>query len=59
MLTWPRVGRIDLRVKTIPTLHGEDIAIRLLVRAPHVVAIEQLGMTEREITELSAARPRS
>ncbi len=48
------VGRIDLRVSTIPTLHGEDMAIRLLVSTPQVVAVDQLGMSRRELNELTA-----
>jgi len=53
-LTGPGVGRIDLRVSTIPTLHGEDMAIRLLVSTPQVVALDQLGMSRRELNELTA-----
>ena len=53
-LTGSDVGRIDLRVSTIPTLHGEDMAIRLLVSTPQVVALDQLGMSRRELNELSA-----
>ena len=52
--TGPGVGRIDLRVSTIPTLHGEDMAIRLLVSTPQVVALDQLGMSRRELNELTA-----
>jgi general secretion pathway protein E len=48
------VGRVDLRVSTIPTLHGEDMAIRLLVATPHVTALDQLGMSRRELNELIA-----
>ena len=47
-------GRIDLRVSTIPTLHGEDMAIRLLVGTPQVTALDQLGMSPRERGELAA-----
>jgi type II secretory ATPase GspE/PulE/Tfp pilus assembly ATPase PilB-like protein len=47
-------GRIDLRVSTIPTLHGEDMAIRLLVSTPQVVALDQLGMSRRELNEVAA-----
>ena len=54
ILAGPGVGRIDLRVSTIPTLHGEDMAIRLLVSTPQVVALDQLGMSRRELNELTA-----
>jgi general secretion pathway protein E len=53
-LTGSGAGRIDLRVNTIPTLHGEDMAIRLLVSTPQVVALDQLGITRRELNELTA-----
>ncbi len=53
-LTGPGIGRIDLRVSTIPTLHGEDMAIRLLVSTPQVVALDQLGMSRRELNLLTA-----
>jgi type II secretory ATPase GspE/PulE/Tfp pilus assembly ATPase PilB-like protein len=36
---------IDLRINVIPTLYGEDFAIRLLTRGGHLYAIENLGMT--------------
>jgi type II secretory ATPase GspE/PulE/Tfp pilus assembly ATPase PilB-like protein len=47
-------GRVDLRVSTIPTLHGEDMAIRLLVSMPQVTALDQLGMSRRELNLLTA-----
>jgi general secretion pathway protein E len=53
-LTGPGIGRIDLRVSTIPTLHGEEMAIRLLVSTPQVVALGQLGMSRRELSLLTA-----
>jgi type II secretory ATPase GspE/PulE/Tfp pilus assembly ATPase PilB-like protein len=49
-----RVGKVDMRVSTIPTLHGEDMAIRLLVSTPQAVALDQLGMSRRELNELTA-----
>jgi type II secretory ATPase GspE/PulE/Tfp pilus assembly ATPase PilB-like protein len=52
--TIPHTARIDLRVSTIPTLHGEDMAIRLLVSTPQLVSLDQLGMSRRELNELTA-----
>jgi type II secretory ATPase GspE/PulE/Tfp pilus assembly ATPase PilB-like protein len=46
--------RIDLRVSTMTTLHGEDMAIRLLVATPQLVALEQLGMSSRVRNEPTA-----
>jgi type II secretory ATPase GspE/PulE/Tfp pilus assembly ATPase PilB-like protein len=54
MPTVTGAGRIDLRVSTIPTLHGEDMAIRLLVGTPQMTALDQLGMSTRELNELAA-----
>ena len=36
---------VDLRISAIPTLYGEDIAIRLLVRDSRLFVLENLGMT--------------
>ena len=46
--------RVDLRVNTIPTLYGEDVAIRLLNCNSQVIAVEQIGMNRRELNELLA-----
>ena len=46
--------RIDLRVSTIPTLYGEDMALRLLNCSSQVMAIDQLGMLRKELNELLA-----
>src|SRR5262249_38476531 len=47
-------GRVDLRVSTIPTLYGEDLAIRLLSCQTQMLMLDQLGMTRRERNELIA-----
>ncbi len=47
--------RVDLaRINTIPTLYGEDVAIRLLNCNSQVIAVEQIGMNRRELNELLA-----
>jgi type II secretory ATPase GspE/PulE/Tfp pilus assembly ATPase PilB-like protein len=43
---------IDLRLNVIPTLHGEDLAMRLLVRDSQLLSIESLGLTDREFNQL-------
>lgn len=43
---------IDLRLNVIPTLYGEDLAIRLLVRDSQLLSIESLGLTNREFNQL-------
>jgi len=35
---------VDLRINVIPTLYGEDFAIRLLVRSSRLFSVENLGM---------------
>ena len=41
---------MDMRVATIPTLHGEDISIRLLSRdSGYFFKLDQLGMTPRQL----------
>jgi type II secretory ATPase GspE/PulE/Tfp pilus assembly ATPase PilB-like protein len=35
---------VDLRINFLPTLYGEDIAMRLLVRGHELFKLEQLGM---------------
>lgn len=47
--------RLDIRVSTIPTLHGESVVMRLLDRAAILMPLERLGMdrrTQRRIERL-------
>lgn len=39
---------VDLRINIIPTLHGEDITIRLLDRDTRLLNMDQLGMDRRD-----------
>lgn len=41
--------KIDLRISVMPTVHGEKVVIRLLVRSNKVLTIEQLGMSEYNV----------
>lgn len=51
-----REGRdIDLRISTVPTVHGESMAIRLLDQGPGLVGIGDLGLQESARTILEAA----
>ena len=50
---------IDFRVSTIPTVHGENIVLRVLDRQKGIVPIDELGL-ERDILDLlklMVARP--
>ena len=39
---------IDLRINFIPTMYGEDVAVRLLVRGHALFNLEQLGMLPQQ-----------
>jgi general secretion pathway protein E len=41
-------AEIDLRIATMPTMHGESGVIRLLRKGSGVVAIDKLGLSERD-----------
>src|SRR6185295_12401842 len=40
---------VDLRINIVPTLHGDDLAIRLLDRDTDLLSIDRLGMTARQM----------
>ncbi len=44
---------IDLRINMIPTLHGEDFAIRLLDRSTNLISLEQLGLNAEQFNAVS------
>jgi type II secretory ATPase GspE/PulE/Tfp pilus assembly ATPase PilB-like protein len=37
-------GRIDLRVSTVPTVHGETVALRIMDKSAALIELEDLGM---------------
>lgn len=43
---------VDLRVSTIPTIHGEKVVIRILGRQGHDLHLEQLGLSETQLALL-------
>jgi type II secretory ATPase GspE/PulE/Tfp pilus assembly ATPase PilB-like protein len=43
---------IDLRINMIPTLYGEDLAVRILSRQPHLFTVDSLGMTPEQLGAL-------
>lgn len=43
---------LDIRLSTIPTLHGEDITLRLLSRESRLLAIEELGLMRKDWNHL-------
>jgi type II secretory ATPase GspE/PulE/Tfp pilus assembly ATPase PilB-like protein len=46
----PELG-VDLRINAIPTLHGEDLAIRLVPHDQDHLALEQLGMSRPQLDQ--------
>ena len=40
---------VDLRINIVPTLHGDDMAIRLLDRNTDLLSLDRLGMTARQL----------
>lgn len=50
---------LDVRVSTLPTLHGESVVLRLLDTAGESIALERLGMAPDTLAALAsfAARP--
>ena len=54
-----RGRQIDFRASAQPTIHGENIVLRILDRQKGLVPLESLGLTERQLSELKLmiARP--
>jgi general secretion pathway protein E/type IV pilus assembly protein PilB len=54
-----RGRQIDFRVSAQPTIHGENIVLRILDRHKGLVPLEGLGLTEQQLTQLKLmiARP--
>jgi type II secretory ATPase GspE/PulE/Tfp pilus assembly ATPase PilB-like protein len=45
---------IDLRINTIPTLHGEDCCLRIMMRDMAGLQMKELGFIRKEMTDLLA-----
>lgn len=43
------IDEFDIRVSTLPTLHGEKIVLRILSKDSNNVVLEDLGFSEREL----------
>ena len=44
--------KVDVRISTIPTLYGQDMAIRLLGRETGFLDVQQLGLNRRDLDAL-------
>ncbi len=47
--------RVDIRVVTLPLVHGEGVVLRILDRGVMVEGLESLGMAEDDLKRFSAA----
>ena len=54
LMARPNKGALDLRISTIPTLYGEDFAVRLLDRESRLLDLDQLGLVRRDFNQLMA-----
>jgi general secretion pathway protein E/type IV pilus assembly protein PilB len=43
---------IDIRVSTMPTVYGESVSLRLLMRSKEFIGLEQLGLRPNDIASL-------
>jgi general secretion pathway protein E len=50
---------LDLRVSTVPTLHGESVVLRLLDRGGRPVTLEELGMASETLLSFSRLAARA
>ncbi len=41
-----RQETVDLRISTLPTIHGEKVVIRLLRKAPELISLEGIGLRD-------------
>jgi type II secretory ATPase GspE/PulE/Tfp pilus assembly ATPase PilB-like protein len=44
--------KLDMRINFTPTLHGEDLTIRICDRAKGLYRVEQIGLAKRELNKL-------
>jgi general secretion pathway protein E len=49
---------LDLRISTVPTLHGESVVMRLLDRGGRPVGMDELGMSPQALAALRALASR-
>lgn len=43
---------VDMRISTVPTLHGEDMVIRLLSRRRGLFKLDQIGLSKKELEQV-------
>lgn len=45
-------GNVDLRISIIPTFHGENVVMRLLVGGARALSLEQLGFSPKDLKKI-------
>lgn len=45
--------KFDVRVSTLPTIHGEKVALRLLTRRAELLELANLGFSERQYADIA------
>lgn len=45
---------VELRINTVPTLHGEDLAVRLVDRESQLFGLGQIGLESQQYDQLTA-----
>lgn len=45
-------GNVDLRVSIIPTFHGENVVMRLLVGGARALGLEKLGFSDKDLKKI-------
>ncbi len=45
---------VDIRISTVPTLHGEDLVLRLLSRSHGLFKLDQIGLSSRDLAQVQA-----
>jgi len=48
-----RGAEIDVRVSTMPTVYGESVSLRLLMRNSGLLGLDKLGLAERDVETLN------
>lgn len=54
MVMYHRRERVDIRVSSMPTLHGEKLVLRLLRNRPELLSLSELGVVREEAERLRA-----
>jgi general secretion pathway protein E len=53
-----RGRELDVRVSTVPTMHGESVVLRLLNQEAVALNFESLGFEAEELRDSSSSAPR-